>query len=122
MSHIPRTGFSVTGLSGGAAHKAKQENYPVAIPPPFLCNPKVIKIKIRAAVGFSSLPVAGLKRHRRTVAKALSANPLSRTLTTSICSALPRSVMVAFRITTPSTWCKRSLRVKEGSGHLKQVG
>jgi hypothetical protein len=100
-------------------HKGEEENYPVAIPPR---NPKATKMRIRAALGFPSLLVAGLKRHRRTAAKALLAKPLSGPLMTSICSALPRSVTVACRNTTPSKWCRRSLRAREGYGHLRQVG
>ena len=119
---VLRNGLLGNWLFRWDSPKCRQENYPVAIPPPFLRNPKVTRIRVRSAVGFRSLPIAGRKRHRRTAVKALSAKPLSRPLTTTICSALPRSVMVACRKTMPSTWCMRSLRVREGSGHLTQAG
>jgi len=101
--------FSETGFSGGAARKAKQENYPVAIPPR---NPKVTMMGIRATLGFPSLPIAGLKRHRRTADKTLSVKPLSRPLTTSICCALPCSVTVARR---PSASSPRFVAVGDGN-------
>jgi len=57
------------------------ENYPVAIRR-LLRNPKILDGD-SSGCGFSILlPIAGLKRHRRTAAKALLAKPLSRPLTT----------------------------------------